>query len=364
MGTPQPPRPERDIDVLRQAAKNIEGCLPADWSVTLREEPLPSLVRPVDAVIELQAPGEPPVKFVAEVKRSVAVRDLPSIVEQVGQAAQEVGREALPLVVARYLSPPSQAWLAEREVSYADATGNVRLRSSRSTTLFLRDVGATKDPWRGPGRPRGTLKGEPAARVVRALVDFAPPCTVPELMKRSDASSGATYRVVDFLDEQGLLTRTARGPIDTVAWRRVLTAWAKDYGFMSSNPVRSYLQPRGLQAVVDGLRGVRSRYAVTGSLAAQEWAPYAPPRAAMIYADDPEDVARELGLREVETGANVLIAAPVFDVVFERSGSYDGRTVVAPSQAVVDLLTGPGRAPAEAEALLEWMEAHVEQWRR
>jgi hypothetical protein len=32
-------------------------------------------------------------------------------------------------------------------------------------------------------------------------------------------------------------------------------------------------------------------------------------------------------------------------------------------QVVVDLRTGPGRSPAEAEALLEWMAANEEAWR-
>ena len=38
--------------------------------------------------------------------------------------------------------------------------------------------------------------------------------------------------------------------------------------------------------------------------------------------------------------------------------------VCFPSQTVVDLLTGPGRYPAEAEALLEWMERNLDAWRR
>jgi len=50
------------------------------------------------------------------------------------------------------------------------------------------------------------------------------------------------------------------------------------------------------------------RYAVTGTLAAKRWAPYAPARNAMIYANDPPAFAERLGLREVDAGANVLLA--------------------------------------------------------
>ena len=62
---------------------------------------------------------------------------------------------------------------------------------------------------------------------------------------------------------------------------------------------------------------------------------------------------RALKLRPTETGANVMLLAPADDVVFERTWKDGGLTLVAASQAAVDLLTSPGRAPSEAEAILE-----------
>jgi len=196
-------------------------------------------------------------------------------------------------------------------------------------------------------------------------VDFAPPVSVPELVRRSGASTGATYRVVEFLEREALIERTPRGPIRTVEWRRLLERWSEDYGFQRSNVVRTYLQPRGLPAVLDGLAAARGlRYALTGSLAARRLAPYAPPRLAMIYVDDPEEVAERLKLRAVDSGANVLLAASDYDVVFDRLVEVDGLSFTAPSQTAVDLLTGPGTSPAEASALLDWMESHERDWRR
>jgi len=268
------------------------------------------------------------------------------------------------LVVARYLPLSAQKWLEDRDVAYADATGNIRISLNRPG-LFLRNVGATKDPWRGPGRPRGNLKGPPAARVVRALVDFNPPVTVPELVGRAGASTGATYRVVEFLQQEALIERTPRGPIVNVQWRQLLERWAQDYGLQESNITRNYLQPRGLATLLTDLAGAADlRYAVTGSVAAQNWAPYAPARSAMIYVDDSDKFADRLGLREVQVGANVLLATGTYDVVYDRSQNVDGVSFAAPSQTVVDLLTGPGRNPAEAQALLEWMERNPDVWRR
>jgi hypothetical protein len=60
---------------------------------------------------------------------------------------------------------------------------------------------------------------------------------------------------------------------------------------------------------------------------------------------------------------NVLLAEPFDGVAFERTQRIDGVTYAAPSQAAADLLTGPGRAPQEAEALLTWMEKNENAWR-
>jgi hypothetical protein len=73
----------------------------------------------------------------------------------------------------------------------------------------------------------------------------------------------------------------------------------------------------------------------------------------MLYVDNVESAAVALMLRPTETGANVMLLTPFDDVVFERTWKDGGLTFVAASQAAVDLLTSPGRAPSEAEAILE-----------
>ncbi|GAB3961622.1 hypothetical protein GCM10029978_014320 [Actinoallomurus acanthiterrae] len=320
--------------------------------------------RRIDAFVELTGPDQTRAVLVVEAKRSVVTRDLSGVLEQVQSHIHHYAGAAAPLLAARYLPPSARAWLEERGVSYVDATGNLRVVLERPA-LFLRDVGADRDPWRGPGRPRGTLQGPPAARVVRALVDFAPPISVPELARRSGASTGATYRVVEFLEREALIERTPRGPISAARWRGLIERWSEDYGFQRSNTVSAYLQPRGLSAVLDSLTASQElRYVISGSLAAYTYAPYAPPRLAMIYVDDPDRVAERLGLRSVDSGANTLLATGDYGVVFDRPVETGGLRFVAPSQAAVDLLTGPGRSPAEAHALLDWMEKHESDWRR
>lgn len=148
-------------------------------------------------------------------------------------------------------------------------------------------------------RPRPTkrnIEGCPGG--AGALVDFAPPYTVPELVQRSGASTGATYRVLEFLEQEDLLQRKPRGPVTAVAWRQIIERWSQDYGFQRSDVVQSFLFPRGIEAVPEALRTLdEGSYVLTGSLAAQAYEPYAPPRLAMLYVTDVAEVADRLDLK-------------------------------------------------------------------
>lgn len=356
--------PEREIDVLRRGISQVKERMPPGWSAEASEE-VHVDDRDADALITIRAPDGTRAVLVVEAKRLVSTRDVPAVLDQLRDYINRIPeRPAVPLIVARYLAPSTRDRLAEAGASYADATGNVRVLLDRPG-LFLRDVGANRDPWRGRGRPRGTLKGLSAALVVRALVDYAPPVTVPALVSRSGASTGATYRVVRFLEEEALIQRDQRGPIAAVEWSRLLERWSEDYGFLRSNVTASYLQPRGLPAVLDALKSATGlQYVLTGSLAAHHFAPYAPARLAMIYVDDLHDAAERLGLRQVQTGANVVLAVGNYKLAVERALSSDSLTIAAPSQAFVDLLSGPGRSAAEAKELLNWMQTHEPAWRR
>ena len=200
------PALDRGIDILRRALSLLDELLPDAWNTEISYD-VKLGARVVDAVVVLRAPDRSQVMLVIEWKRGFVTRDLPVVRDQLETATAQMTARAVPVVVARYLSTSARAWLDENGVSYIDATGNVRIVAKRPA-LVLRDRGADKDPYRGPGRPRGTLRGEPAARVVRALVDFSSPPTIPELIERSGASTGATYRVVDFLEQEGLVERS------------------------------------------------------------------------------------------------------------------------------------------------------------
>jgi hypothetical protein len=91
-------------------------------------------------------------------------------------------------------------------------------------------------------------------------------------------------------------------------------------------------------------------------------APVAAPRLATVFVES-TSVADALDLEPAEAGANVLLVEPFDPVVFERTLMRDGLVLASPSQVVADLLTSPGRGPAEGQALLDWMARSEEVWR-
>ena len=355
------PAPRTPADLMLLAGARIQAALPPGWTVKTTAA-IGGRDRGAGTTLQLTWNNRVVVIFDVEIKRTVSRGAVLAISDRADRLA---AGSAPQMVVSRYLTPQIQEELRAHGIAYADATGNLFLATA-DPLILVADRGAEADPWRGPGRPTTSLKGLPAALLVRTLVDYAPPYSVPELAEAAGASLGATYRLIAYLISEGLLTRTERGPITTVDWPELLRRWSQEASYLDTSTSRGFLEPRGLDSLQAKLRQLPrdQRYAVSGSLAAQPYASYAEPRLALLYADDPLRLASALGLRPVDTGANVIVISPRSPVVFDRTTDWQGATIVAPSQAVADLRNGPGRNPAEGDYLLDWMEKNTNEWRR
>lgn len=352
--------PNSGNSILRAVAGILADRLPPGWASRLLA---PSARRDAgfDAMLEIRAPQGTKGRLAVEAKRVVEPRQVAMLESTVPAAG------APRMLVAPFLTKRVRELLAAAGISYADETGNVRIVLERPA-VFIETSGAERSPFR-EARPARTLKGPKAGRVVRALCDFRPPFGVRELASRAGTDPGYVSRVLAFLASEAFVKRETKagskraGRVVDVGWKDLLRRWAEDHTLLESNVTSSYLEPRGLSALLEKLRSEKRKYAVTGSFAASQLAPVAPPRLLTCYVEDPSAAARQLELRPADAGANVLLVEPYDPVVFERTMMRDGLALAAPSQVVVDLLTSPGRAPAEADALVGWMEEHEDAWR-
>lgn len=325
--------------ILRRALEGVRRRLPPGWTAEER----------ADDILRLSGPSLRSVELPIIARKRLVPRDVPALLSRTKKPV---------MVVASYLGERARELLAEGGASYADATGNVRVVVS-SPAIFLEGVGAAQDPERAR-RPLHSLRGAAAGRVVRALVELGLPQGVRKLAAAAATPLGTVSRVVSFLETEAIITRDDKKRIVAVDAVGLLSRWAKDYDLTKSNELYKLLEPRGLPALWPKL-GQLPRYAATGSTAGPG---IAPTRIAMLYVDDPEAAALSLELVPAEAGANVWLLRPYDVVVFERTRQ---RTVtageatvdvvtVSTAQAVVDLLSSPGRGPQEAEALMEKMK--------
>lgn len=342
--------PPSERQLISFAVDAIGDALPPGWSRAVSAKASTPRFR-------VTAPDGRNVEMPIEARALLNARDVPALaVRRTGQAG------GVTLIVARYLSPRARTALADSGFSYVDATGNVRVSVS-DPGLFIMLDGADRDPWRTPDRPTSSLRGVPAARVIRTLVDREPPWKVRELAVAAGTSLGSTARTVGLLDREALIERGDAGEIVSVNWAALLERWAADYELERRRRVIGLLQPRALDTLAAPLGTYGGTYAITGSMAAAQWAPYADGRTALIYATDVDALKDELRLREAPSRPNVLLIEADDDYVFDRSVERDGLRYAAPSQVVVDLLNGPGRNPEEGRELMRWMQANEADWR-
>jgi hypothetical protein len=341
----------------------LKALFPQSWKV--QPETLPpgaGVSSRSDLVVNVED-GRSYGRLVVEVKRSLPPRDVDPVVERV-QLTRRLDLRVEYLVAAPWLSPSTRARLTAEGINYLDLTGNVSIRMEHPA-VYVRTDGAAQDPAPQESSPL-TLKGAQAGRLVRALVDYAPPYTASAIAAAAGISVSYASRQLAELDREALVQRDRRGGVIARDWAGLLRARARYYGLLTTNRASGYIASTGPRELAGQLTsrspGVR---AVTGSFAASRIAPVAAPAQLMIYVDEPAIVADHYSLLPADSGADVVLLQPIDnDVVYERAvpDPDSGLARLAISQLTLDCLSGNGRMPAEGEALLEWMATRPEEW--
>ncbi len=269
------------------------------------------------------------------------------------------------VVVAPWLSRKTQALLTKNGIGYIDLTGNARVLAN-NPPFYLETVGAERDP--APKKQgKAQLRGPKAARLIRLLTDVRPPYRLGELAAAADLAPAYVSRLLETLYDEALIERGARGPVEVVDIAGLIRRWANSYDVLQSNRPESFIAPNGVKFTTDELSNYpseKTRFAITGSVAAIRLAPITAPALLLAYCDDPDALASDLGLLPASEGANVILLEPFDDVVWRRTLTQSGLRFVAPAQVAVDCLTGTGRMPEEGEAVLDWMVENDDVWRQ
>ena len=358
-----------ETEILDRAIAWLQVRLPKDWTVSRsdRTVPAPDPTQPplrVDGAIDLKGPQGTLVTFVMEARRSFQPRDVESIVPPgVSQTLRKLGNNTPIIVAAPWLSQRTQELLTAADINFLDLTGNARI-TLQYPLFYFQTSGEKRDP-NPRERPAARVRGPKAARLIRMLVDVAPPYGVREISQAAKLNPGYVSRLLDTLDRDALIDRSTRGQVINVDVANLIERWAFTYEVFKTNTRSTYLAPRGAADALAQLKNVDKhiRIAVTGSFAAVTRAPVAAPAFLLVYCNAVEEVANRLELLPASSGSNVALLTPFDDVVWQRTKVSEGVTYVSESQAAVDCLTGNGRMPAEGKALINWMTQNEPLWR-
>lgn len=273
------------------------------------------------------------------------------------------------VVVARALSEGARTWLADREIGWADESGQA------SIALPSGLVAVRKVP-RSPQVPHLSIRWSPSTVVVAeaALCGVTP--RVVDIEQATELSRGATAKALAALEAFGLLQKDIpRGPRST---RRItnrvelLDRYAEAVAaLVPRTPVvrlhRLWLDP--LDAVHDeigpALDDAGVRWAVTGAAASTLLAPYLSGFTVVeLYVDhelfdDARRLAAMLGARVVDEGHRMEVRALPNRITVDAGVTIDGIRCAAPPRVFADLYQRGSRFAEAANHLLEVLDVRA-----
>jgi len=353
-----------DVELLQQGMDLLAQSLPSTWKVQKLEES-ESDTTLGDAVLSIGSP-QFSVRVVVEIKRTFGPKDVAGVVRDARLLKRVAGTVPV-LVMTSQFSDRSKTALAEAGINYLDLTGAARLVSDYPA-LFISRQGDLSRPKRRQSVP--ALRGVKAGRVARLLADVIPPYGVLDIAKFARVTPGYASRLLAELEQQDIVGRRPRGPIERVDWRELLKRRAETYGVFTSNPVQGFVCPKGAAFALETIRDLTApEIVLSGSFGAEQIISLAPPALLLVYSvGDIGAFVDAAGLLPATSGANVIVAKPYDSIVVERlwqqkSSILPRVPIVAAAQLAIDCLTGSGRMPQEGDALLSWMAQDESRWR-
>lgn len=260
--------------------------------------------------------------------------------------------ETYGIFMAPYISVEAGDVLAESNAGYMDFSGNCRLSFGG---IFIERKG-------NPNaftvkRDLRKLYSPKAGRILRVLLSATKKSwKMAELSVEAGVSLGQTANVKNSLAEREWLDTSAPGLrlSDPAA---VLSQWAQNYDFRK-NILKECYSVKSLAETEAALEELcaknKIRFALAGFSAAARFRPAVRYQRAMAYVSEfRAELFAAAGIKEVESGGNLLLLLPYDDGVFYGARNLNGGTVAGAVQVYLDLAGYKGRGAEAAAEILE-----------
>jgi hypothetical protein len=323
----------------------------------LREVPFVTVQRMKDS-----KPLESGLNFRLQVRtragRSTLIVDVRSMGQPrvVREATNQLARfrqqwpDAYGVVMAPYISPKAAAICREEGVGFADLAGNCSLAFD---PVFISKEGK-ENPF-ARKRDLRSLYSPKAERVLRTLLG-APGrwWKAQSVAQEAGVSLGQGFNVKKLLMDREWIQSGEAG-FRLAAPSELLSEWEEQY-----NPGRSVsrefytLRPLAdlERRMAEACAKAGTTYALAGFSSAARYAPMVRYQRAMAYVSGSlNQVAEQLDLKPVTSGANVILMTPYDAGVLYGAELRNGEMVTSPVQTYLDLRQRKGRGEEAAEFL-------------
>jgi hypothetical protein len=302
--------------------------------------------RGVDLLVNLRFDNKKQI-LVGEVKNSGQPRMAREAVNQLLRY-RDLYPNAYFIFMAPYISPQAAEICTKDGVGYLDFAGNCRLAFGQ---VYIEQTGKP-NPFRAR-RDLVSLYSPKSSRVLRVML-----CNPGRSWKIQDLADEARVSLGQVANVKKLLLDRewiADGFSLKEPWK-LLEEWADIYSYRK-NEVGNFYSLKSISEIESGLaKACREKdieYALTGFSGAARFAPAVRYNRVMAYvAATGEDLGSFLDLKEVPSGANVMLLGPYDEGVFYGSRVIDDIIIASPVQIYLDLKSYKGRGEEAAEVLL------------
>lgn len=267
--------------------------------------------------------------------------------------ASSTGVRTYPVFAAPYLSQEAQNICRKAEVGFIDLAGNCYLKFDYVfiERLGFRNVHTER-------RPLRTLFSAKSSRIIRILLENANQTRgVKELAAEAETSIALVSKVKQRLFDLEFAINDRDG-FRLTDPEKVLLEWAKFYNYKDNEILTCYAsgeQDEVERTLNNYCKKHKIIHALTLFSGANKVAPFVRgiTQTAIFVEQDIAAISRDLKMKPVTSGANVIIMRPFDRSVFWQTQNIDGLPVVSDIQLFLDLYGYKGRGEEAANFLLE-----------
>lgn len=342
----------KEVEAVALALRQLAEFLGAIPAVSKSKVIAESVGGAIDLLASVKI-GDQPLQLACEVTASGQPRYVRNAILQAQHYVLRHAPDAIPMIIAPYLTEQARQLCREEDVAFLDFEGNARLAAG---SIYIEREVASKP--KTERRELRSLFKPKSARLLRTLLrDPTHTWRVVELAEAAGVSVGHASEVGSALRAREWAEQTGEG-LHLTEPGSLLDAWAQDYEPPAGKQVRLYTPLHGAsldKAARQAMAAGPSGRAALASFSAAAWlAPYGRHSSRYFYADD-EGLTRlrdALHLSASDKGGNVIVRVPNEDGVLDDIVQPEpGVVCTSPVQTYLDLLQAGERGQESAEHL-------------